>query len=391
MAPVVLWKESMEKKIACLISCSDHYNHRLNVPAQYLCSRGYEVTYITSDFDHVSKERYCCNVPGCVQLQARPYRKNLSFARVWSHRQFARDVFRYLEKMPQEPDLLVMLLPPNFLAKYAAAYKKKHPHVRLIFDIFDLWPETFPSSVARKLMVPVFRIWSGLRDNHLYAADHIITECELFRQRLGLKESDASVVHLGADALTGDIPAQLSDSRWDLCYLGSINNIIDIPRIGSLLKELAKSRSVTLHIIGTGERLEELMTSARTNGAEVIYHGAVYDDLEKLNIMSRCHFGLNILKESVCIGLTMKSVEYWRMGLPIINNVPADTAQLVQEYNCGIALDEACANGLQGLDMNWCMQMRKNARNLFNACFARNVIDRQYAQLLDDVIRECYE
>ena len=148
---------------------------------------------------------------------------------------------------------------------------------------------------------------------------------------------------------------------------------------------------MTLHIIGTGERLEELMTSARTNGAEVIYHGAVYDDLEKLNIMSRCHFGLNILKESVCIGLTMKSVEYWRMGLPIINNVPADTAQLVQEYNCGIALDEECANGLQGLDMNWCVQMRKNARNLFNACFARNVIDRQYAQLLDDVIRECYE
>lgn len=377
----------MKKKNACLISCSDHYHHRLNVAADYLESHGYAVTYITSDFDHITKQAYCIQIPNSVQLHTLPYRKNLSLKRILSHQRFARDVFCYLEKQRQQPDVLVVLLPPNFLTMYAVAYKQKHPDVRLVFDIFDLWPETFPSSGGKKYLAPMFSVWSWLRDHYLGKADQIITECEMFRQRLGLTEDTATAVYLGAKApQCGILPAQLSNVQWDICYLGSVNNIIDIPKICMLLQGMAEKRPVNLHIIGSGERLQELIDSAEKAGAKAIYHGMLYGDLEKQKIMSTCHFGLNILKDSVCIGLTMKSVDYFRNGLPIINNVPADTAYLIKEYDCGIALDEDALEKLHSMDLQRFLQMRRNLSKLFQTCFERSVIDRQYGAVLDRVL-----
>ena len=45
-------------KRAVLLSCSDHYNHRLYVIDGYLKSQGYETVYYTGDFDHSSK-KFC--------------------------------------------------------------------------------------------------------------------------------------------------------------------------------------------------------------------------------------------------------------------------------------------------------------------------------------------
>ena len=372
------------KKAVC-ISCSDHYDHRLHVAAECLQERGYETTYITSTFDHTRKENFVCAVEGCVQIPARPYQKNLSLDRILSHRNFARDVFRYLENLPQQPDVLVVLLPPNFLAYYGAKYKKRHPQVKLIFEIFDLWPETFPGGKIKKLLAPVFKIWAALRDRNLGKADFVVTECEMFRQKLGLPEATSKAVWLCADKLSLDIPpAHLSDDRLELCYLGAINNVISIPDICGLIKELTPKKPVTLHIIGKGERQEEFVEEAKKAGAEVIFYGAVYDEQKKLEIMNRCHFGLNIMKSSVCVGLTMKSVDYFRFGLPIINNIPGDTRLLVLEKGIGIQLEDA--KNLFALTNADCMLMRQNVENVFRSSFEKSKILEQYSKILDKLL-----
>ena len=159
-------------KRAVLLSCSDHYNHRLYVIDGYLKSQGYETVYYTGDFDHSSKKVFHCSVPGCRQIHVRPYRKNLSLARILSHRDFARLVFQELEQDP--PDVVVAQLPPNYLAHYGARFKRRHPDTKLIFEIFDMWPETFPSGSVKQLLALPFSIWAGLRDKNLPAADRVI-------------------------------------------------------------------------------------------------------------------------------------------------------------------------------------------------------------------------
>lgn len=373
-------------KRAYLISCSDHYDHRLHAVDSCLRSRGYDTTYITSDFDHTGKTVFTCRVEGCVQLPARPYKKNLSVDRILSHRNFARDVFRYIEDLPQQPEVLVVQLPPNFLAYYGAKYKKRHPQVKLIFEIFDLWPETFPGGLVKKLLAPVFGVWAAIRDRNLSAADYVVTECEMFREKLGLAENSRAI-WLCAEPLTIEkTQPQLCTDALELCYLGAINNVISIPDICGLLKELTPHRKVILHIIGKGERQQEFIDEATASGAEVIFHGAVYDEAKKLEIMNQCHFGLNIMKSSVCVGLTMKSVDYFRFGLPIINNIPADTKQLVQEKGIGVQLEEGCAQKLLALTNEDCLAMRGRVEVLFQKSFEKSVILKQYCDVLEQVM-----
>lgn len=376
-----------DQKTAYLISCSDHYGHRLNVIADYLRSKGYHTTYITSDFDHTTKQVFKCDVPGCVQLHAIPYRENLSVERLLSHRLFARDVFRYLEKLEREPDVIVALLPPNSLAQYGAWYKKKHPKVYLIYDIFDMWPETFPYSKTKVLLTPVFRVWAWLRDHYLSAADYVTMECGMFRGLLKLPEGRSAATYLCAPPLS--IPAaepRLRTDRLELCYLGAINNVIDIPGICELIRELVRGREVTLHVIGKGERQQELVDSAKAAGAEVIFYGPVYDDLKKQEVISRCHFGLNMMRQSVCVGLTMKSIDYFRFGLPVINNIPADTKQLVEEKGIGIQCGPDCAQKVLAMSLEDNLAMRRRVKDVFDATFEKSVIIGQYEKLFDGVL-----
>lgn len=328
----------MEKR-AIVISCSDHYEHRMKYWDASLRGLGFETTYVTTDFLHVEKKTYVCPVEGCVQLHVMPYRKNLSVQRILSHRMFAKKVYRYLEEV--RPQVVVSLLPPNFLVKYLAKYKKRHPEVKLILDIFDLWPETFPSSKAKKLLAPVFRVWANLRDKHLGAADYVTAECDMFRKRLGLSDARSETVYFSLEPYCGPREeAALPTDRADIAYLGSINNIIDIPRIVSFLSELNGRIPTALHVIGGGEKCEEFCDSVRAAGVEVDYCGKVFDETEKHRILSRCHFGLNVMKDSVCVGLTMKSVDYFRHGLPIVNTIPADTQAFVEERGIGVNMTD---------------------------------------------------
>lgn len=371
------------KKAVC-ISCSDHYDHRLRIAAHCLRQRGYEISYITSDFDHTSKEKFTCTVENCIQLPARPYRKNFSLDRIRSHRAFARDVFRYLETWPEQPDVLVVLLPPNFLAHYGARYKKRHPSVKLIFEIFDLWPETFPSSKAKRLLAPAFKLWAAIRDRNLHNADFVAPECELFRQKLNLPDKTSETVYQCLPPLRIPKPdPQLPEDALALCYLGAINNVISISDIAQLIGALTPHKPVMLHIIGKGEKQDEFVTAAQAAGAQVIFHGAIYDDAEKLEIMNRCHFGLNVMKTSVCVGLTMKSVDYFRFGLPIINNIPADTKALVEEAGIGVQLDADCTHKLLTLTQEDCLAMRGQVERIFAQRFEESVILRQYGSILD--------
>ncbi len=376
-----------EKKLAILVSCFDYYTNRVQMVDEYLQSQGYETRYITSDFHHTKKASYVCVLPSAIQLHVRPYQKNLSADRILSHREFARGIYGYLEKLPRQPDLIYAVPPPNFMAKYLAKYKKKHPQVKLVFDIFDLWPETFPNGRTKKLLAPAFAIWGSLRDRALPAADRILTECDLFRQKLGLWEDPRAFTwHLLGCRPELDLKAQLPEDRLNLCYLGAINNIIDIPGIAGLVSQIGKRKPVCVHIIGKGERQEEFVQALEEAGAQVQFHGAIFDAGQKLAIMARCHLGLNMMKDSVCVGLTMKSVDYWSFDLPLVNNLPADTANLICQYGAGVNVGPEAVDTLCGLTNEDYYAMRRNVHTMYEECFAKDVIREKLQKALAGIL-----
>lgn len=366
----------MSKKAVC-ISCFHYYDHRIRLIEQFLQGRNYDCTYIISDFSHIEKKSFHTDLENCIQIPTKPYEKNLSLARLRSHADFAQKAFEKVEEL--NPDFLFVMVPPNSMAEEARKYKKRHPQVKLVLDLYDLWPETFPSSRAKTLLALPFAVWRQVRDAGLPAADLITLECELYRERLKkqLAGKKTGILYLCRPCRTSGEPKAPEGEALCLCYLGSINNIIDIPLITELIREMVRLRPVTLHIIGDGESRERLVQSVREAGASVVFHGKVFDCAKKQEIFDCCHFGLNIMKDSVCVGLTMKSLDYFAGGLPILNTIEADTHRLVEERGIGINVcrenPAKTAQKVAAMTAEENLKMRKNTLEVFDTLFSEQV------------------
>lgn len=374
----------MSLKKAVLVSCFNYYDIRLKHVEKYLSDNHYEVTYITSDYDHIAKEHYHIERVGAFQVHARPYKINLSFRRMLSHFVWARDTFKQIKAL--QPDLLFVMLPPNSLARHAVKYRKKNK-IKLIFDVYDLWPETYPLP-TNPLMKPPFYLWKRMRDKYLKYADLVTTECDLFREKLEniLKGIRVETLYPTLE----DVPMQRQEI-WDdetvhLAYLGSINNIINIPLIAQLVSDILKCKPVHLHIIGTGESKNELIASVKNVGAKVTDYGVVYDLQKKQDILDRCRFGLNIMRNTVCVGLTMKSIDYFRAGLPIVNTIQGDTFRLAINYDIGynILNDKLVATKIACLTERENFLQRQKARDLYNSKFSPIAFHRTFGKILEE-------
>ncbi len=371
------------KKAVC-ISCTHHYAERTRYIEAVLQSAGYACTYITSDFHHTSKKRHKVDLPHCIQIPTNRYTKNISPQRILSHIRFAKDAMKTVQQL--RPDLLYVEVPPNSLCREAARYKRKNPQTAVIFDIFDLWPESFPNSRAKQLFKLPFGVWARFRNKGLPAADLVLTECDLFKEKLAryLAGTEQRTLYLCRPEATAQESLAPAGEKLQLCYLGAINNIIDIPTIAALVGQLNTLRPTALHIIGDGESREDFVSAVKATGAEVIFHGKIYDNAEKQAIFDRCSFGLNIMKDSVCIGLTMKSVDYFAGGLPIINTIGGDTANLVETAGIGVNVKrEDLAETAREILACDSAAMGKNTLDVFCKLFAFDVFSENLTAALE--------
>ncbi len=374
------------KKAVC-ISCTHHYSERIVPVEKALQAAGYDCTYITSDFIHNTKEQYRLDLPNCLQLHVIPYAKNISFRRLYSHYRFAKAAMAEVQRL--QPDLLYVEVPPNSLCRAAALYKKANPQVKLVVDIFDVWPESFPSKRAKQLLKLPFRIWAWLRNCGFSKADVVFTECNLYRQVLEkpLKNANVHTLHLCRPKAVVELPASLpAQEAIHLCYLGSINNLIDIPTIAGLIKQVQLLRPVVLHIIGDGESREDFLTAVRATGAKTEYYGKIYDPAQRQAILDVCSFGLNIMKDSVCIGMTMKSLDYFAGALPIVNSIGADTWDLVERRQIGINLNREnpaqTAGEIAAVTPQSQLEMRNNTLSCFRELFTEQTFIEKFTNQL---------
>lgn len=369
---------------AVLVSCFNYYDQRLIYVEEYLKENNYEVIYICSDFDHIKKKKFIQANENTIQIKTKEYKKNLSLSRIFSHYLFSKKMYKEIEKL--EPDLIYTMFPPNFVAFYVSRYKIKSPTTKLVFDIYDLWPESFPIDKIKKKIPIIFNIWGELRNTALKSADYVFTECELYQKMLKVELSTikTSVLHLTKNKGI-NVKFEIEQDYFDICYLGSINNIIDIQLIDELLVEINKKIKVRLHIIGDGEKKDEFINKITKSEIEVIYYGKIFDEIKKKEIMSRCRFGLNIMKKSVSVGLTMKSVDYIEGRLPIINNIKADTEEIVNKYNIGYNIDlngsKYLSEILTELTIPEIITMKNNTDKVFKLYFSTDAFKKQLGNM----------
>ena len=361
---------------AVIITYNDSYDYetRTKYVYRYLKEKGYDTRFVIADFDHRKKERYEANREYVEYIHVPSYKRNVSLARLFSCYVFAKKIGKYIKTHPV--DLVYHCAPPNSTIKELSNIKKKK-NFFLITEIGDMWPESMPVGIKVKAALSFpFKIWSSFRDKYLFNSDYIIAECDLFRNSIVKKvcTDNIQTIYFCKEWGENERIPELTNNEIVLCYLGSINNIIDIDIISLLVRKIANEQNVIIHIIGDGERREELLASLRMPNVKVFFHGIVFDDKEKKSIFDKCHFGLNIMKTDVFVGMTMKSLDYFSNGLPVINNISGDIGEMVENKGIGINVDLASLDEvtekLRNMNDEQYLEMRKNVQNVHERYFS---------------------
>ena len=84
---------------------------RLKLLYEYFAPKDKCVQVVSSDWDHLKKQRRISDAPYLVYLPTLPYYKNISVRRMVSHWLFARSAFAYAEKL--RADTIYTHVPPN--------------------------------------------------------------------------------------------------------------------------------------------------------------------------------------------------------------------------------------------------------------------------------------
>lgn len=376
-------------KTAICVSAFDSYSYNVRIKhvEKVLKTRGYEVLIITSNYDHLLKKNYQTDRFRTVLVDVPKYKSNLSLKRLWSHYYFAKHSYQIVKA--KKPDLIYVSGPPNSLYKFFNLYKKNNPKVKIIFDIVDLWPESIPlnDKLLSLLSIPM-NMWRKLRDNNLKLVDRVIFECNLYKKKIDFLDNCITLYLCKEDCNYKVTPIKdISEIR--ILYLGSINNIIDVSLIINLLTRLREKKKIVFHIVGNGEYKKNFINQLQQNKIPYQYHGVIYDSNEKEKIFKECHFALNMMKNTVCVGATMKSIDYLNYGIPMINSIPGDIMDLIEQYKCGINL---CTNNLEDAvdeivnmssDDNY--KLRINAQKLFYDKFSVVAFEEKFDNLIDDL------
>ena len=357
--------------INCFASSSEN---RIEPIKKWFDNHGYKTRYFSSNFHHTKKK--FVELPQYITpVKTIGYKSNLSLKRLFSHLDFSKKVYK--EIVREKPDVLYIKFPPNSLVKYAWKYKKKYGAF-LIFDVFDLWPESLPiNAIIKTILSPLLFFWKRPRNKYLSRGDLAFVECEMYKKFLnGFLPKDTQTLYLTKEDVDYSI-CKTKNNGLSLCYLGSINNLIDIPTIGKLIAYLSKQSKIELHIIGDGARSQELIDVSEASGAAVHFYGPIFDEKMKIEIMSKCDYGLNLMKKTVKVALSIKSIEYFRAGLPLLNNITVDTERIISKYNAGYTIRNENDFSSISINSNEILKMKEGSRAAFEKEFSSESISQK--------------
>lgn len=172
---------------------------------------------------------------------------------------------------------------------------------------------------------------------------------------------------------------------------GIANGLDAVLEAAAVLKRRG-NRQIKLLFIGEGREKERLAQAANDRGLDNCLFMAPMPKTELALLVGRLDCGLMVLKNvsAFYYGTSPnKFFDYISASIPVLNNYPGWLADLIQEYNCGLAIPPddpgAFADALDYLATHPAerMQMGANSRRLAETQFAREQLAEQFVTFLE--------
>ena len=301
---------------------------------------GWRVVLWTSDFSHATKEKRrlqaadftdCHGLNGAPNfslrfIPTRPYLRNVSFARILSHRAYAKEWLKMAgsEGEREKPDLIVTSI-PTISGAAAALTLGRRFGAKVAVDVMDAWPETFERLVPRLALWPLRRTARRIyRD-----ADFVTGVCARYRELTGRSDYYLAYhgIEIGASAVeaTHSIirPFDYSIISSHLVYSGNLGRSYDL---ATLVAVVEANPRLTLDVAGFGE--------FASSCPRIRFHGFLSEaGLQAL--FASCDIGVVPMAPDSWVGIPYKFADYSRAGLRIVSSLGGESSALLAKYHCG--------------------------------------------------------
>ena len=353
--------------------------------ARVLAARGHDVIWWTATWSHRRKAIRSAPLGirddegFAVRLVAvRPYEKNVSLARLGSHRDFGKTFV--LDVMDVWPETFERLVPgPAFLKRLIAPFllggmQKRRKALLASADAVSAATHTYASAV--------------LRDASAELPRHV---CYVGAYPQEFPTPPRTMNHVplpeaGVTAPPEPIPLEC-------VYAGTLAAGQDLDVLAGAARQLsAAGVQATIHVAGTGALEQSLRRSAAalSGSCRMEVHGLLSRQ-GYVNLLARCDVGLVCVKPESLVAVPYKACDFAAAGLAIVNSLPGELQKLIDEHGAGVAYTAGDAGSLTraitgfATDRSRLNACRQGARQLATAEFDRERTYPKFADWLETV------
>ncbi|MDR1016357.1 MAG: glycosyltransferase family 4 protein [Coriobacteriales bacterium] len=373
--------------------------------AEILTAVGFEVTLITSTFQHWYKaQRIQTSFTGLpyriAEVFEPGYKRNIDLRRLRSHHIAAVNICTYFRK--HQFDLIVVETPPHdfALACTSAALKQGIP---CIVDINDLWPEAMqarfdPPLLGRIGYAPIRRAAKRCFSQ----ASAIVGTSDGYanypERRYGIVKPHLTV-YVGSEppGPIGPSPLPKPPGELWISYAGTLGTSYDLETLIKAVCQLhcePQSPQPQLQILGDGPDREKLQALTEELGAKAYVHFRGYMEYEQMMAVLRSSDILvNSLVKDAPQALVNKLSDYLFAGRALVNTgSDGELRSLISDYQVGLNVPAADVSALAEVLRTLCQDaaLRKrfadNSRALAEARFDRQVEYPKIISLIEELL-----
>jgi glycosyltransferase involved in cell wall biosynthesis len=387
---------------------------RMGMLCDALVERGHIVRWWSSTFSHQEKKLlYNHDIDIEVSsrfrltlLYAGRYSKNISLRRYLHHRRLA-EKFRIRARESPTPDCIVAALPIIELAWQAVKFGAKRD-LPVVVDVRDPWPDVFVNKVPQEFRgVARLISWPALRQtrNLLSQADSLVGVSHGFlewalrragrrqhpRDRvyyLGYPESDRSGVS-GSGRM--EELRKLTSGQVVFTFVGSFGRSYELALICELARELAVKGVDGVHFILAGDGEQRAKLTELAQGLRNLSFTGWIKANEIGDLLSFSDVGLASCHSAVGT-VPNKLFEYLAAGLPILSSLEGEAAEIIDRNEVGFSYRPGDLQRLRShvlrlaSDTDLRRRQSRNARSLYLRNFRANMISKNYARHLEEVV-----